>query len=210
MTMSVSRTSYSIDSILSPKFAKLGLVWRKDNHWVEPDDTPIRRMVRFARLKGDSAVLDWGLSLSFVPTPSGSRLVYHRTWQAARPDVFEFPHSYRQSFSGSASFERIDCRDGFMDSSLVGYFSSVAPELVNWFERVRSIESVERELERQVQSADWSYRVHHPSPRLVLAFVKAARGDRAGSMGLLEDALCDSADEEQATRLRLALAKTKL
>jgi hypothetical protein len=210
MAMSTNRTSQSLNTILSPKFADFGLVWRDDGCWVEPNDTTIRRIVRFARLKGDSAVIEWGLSLNFVPTLSGLRLVYHRTWRAARLDVFESPRSYRQSFSGAVSFERIDCRDGFLDGSLAQYFSTIAPELVDWFDRVRSIEGVGQELERQVQSPDSVYRIHHPSPSFVLAFVKAARGDMAGAKSSLEDALGGSTNVEQAAKLRSALAKLGL
>jgi hypothetical protein len=207
MALNADSTKQKLHLLLSPKLSELGVLWRGDDHWVEPGDSAIHRIVRLVRLKGLDAVITWGVSLSLVPALSASRVVYHRTMRAARLDVFEWPQSYRESFSGSVLFARVDCRNDFFERSLTEYFSGIAPELAGWFERVRSIESIDQELERQVRSPELAYRLHHPSPAFVLAFVKAARGDLSTAERMLAATLPDSTDGEQLTALRLALAR---
>src|ERR1700683_3395522 len=133
-----------LEAMLSPRLSALGVIWRGDYHWVEPGDIAVRRGGGFNLLKGFGAVMSWGLSLSFIPNISRSRLVYHRTMRSARPDVFEWPRSYRESFSGSEFFAKVDCRSGVFEHSLESYFSGIAPEVMGWFQRVGSIDSIEQ------------------------------------------------------------------
>jgi hypothetical protein len=210
MVLTSDRRLKILDASLSPKLAEFGVLWRKDGNWVEPGDIPIRRVIKFALLKGTSAVIEWGLSLTFVPAVSGSQVIYHRTWRAARLDLFEYPESYRRSFSGLRSFERVDCRDEFFEPSLIEYFHRIAPEIAGWFERNGTIEAIEQELEAQVRSQDCAYRVHHPRPLFVLAFLKAAKGDLALANNMLTESLDDNSDAETVAALLQALAKSQL
>ncbi len=210
MDAHIESKSQILDDFVTPKLAKLGLQWRNDNSWVEPGDIAIRRIVRFVPLKGISAVMEWGLSLSFVPHFSGRRLVYHKTFRAARFDLFEWPRSYRESFSGSIHFARVDCRNEVFRNSMESYFHSIIPEIDGWFNRVRSLETIEMELEQQIENPDLSYKVHHPSPMFVLAFARAATGQTETAKKLLSNTHHDSWDEMQVNALQLALAKAPL
>jgi hypothetical protein len=207
MNTRLDSKSLFLDHLVTPKLAVLGLQWRNDNSWVEPGDIAVRRIVRFVSLKGNTAVIEWGLSMNFVPHFSGRRLVFHRTFQSARFDLFESPKSYRDSFSGSIPFMKIDCQNEFFRDSLESYLRTIVPELMSWFDRVYSIETIERELDEQRHSPEWCYRIHYPSPRFVLAFLKSAKGDISAAKQLLSDSLYSIWDAEQVAALQFALAK---
>jgi hypothetical protein len=165
-----------LDELVSPRLSGSGLTWRADGAWVEPGACAIRRVVHFHQLKGLRAVISWGYSLNFVPLPSGTRLRYHRTFKTARADVFEWPVSYAESFSGSTDFESISLLARQFDGSLRSYFDAQLPLLTSWFRRIRGLSAIEEELRRQIASPSAAYRVHHPAPAYVLPFVVAAQG----------------------------------
>jgi hypothetical protein len=135
-------------------------------------------------LKGAGAVFTRGLSLGFVALVSGSRVTYHRTFKSARPDVFDWPDSYRASFSGTR-FQGIERRTHAFGRSLAQYPPTVVPDLVSWFERMRTIDDVEVQLPRQIASPLSAYRGHSPRQNHVLAFVRAARGDLTAAREIL-------------------------
>jgi hypothetical protein len=203
--LSANAIKHALDAMLSPRFAALGVLWRGDYKWVEPGGIPVRRVISFLQLKGSAAVISWGLSLNFVPELSPSGIAYHRTARSARPDVFDWPASYRNSFSNPGWFAHIDCRDAIFEQSLNSYSSGIAPELTDWFERVRSVESIEEELERQVRRPELAYRLHCPSPMFVLAFVKARRGDLESAESLLLRACAATGDQHRLDDLRKCL-----
>src|SRR5579864_5581824 len=125
-----------LDEFVSPQMLTLGLTWRGDYRWVEQGHQSIRRIVDLRLLKSRfSAVTGWGLSLSFVPTISGARLAYHRTFKSARPDLFEWPDSYSASFAGSISYQRNDLRIEAFDRSLKDHMNEVLPAIISWFDR---------------------------------------------------------------------------
>ena len=80
---------------------------------------------------------------------------------------------------------KIDCQNEFFRDSLESYLRTIVPELMSWFDRVYSIETIERELDEQRHSPEWCYRIHYPSPRFVLAFLKSAKGDISAAKQLL-------------------------
>jgi hypothetical protein len=166
-----------LDVLVTPKMRELGLRWRGDYSWVEPGSLAIRRIVTCCLLKGAGAVFSWGLSLGFVPLLSGSRVTYHRTFKSARPDVFEWPASYRVGFSAAGPFQRIETWTSIFERSLAQYLPTVVPDLVSWFERVQTIDDIEGELRRQIVNPFPAYRTHYPRQTHVLAFVRAAAGD---------------------------------
>lgn len=51
------------------------------------------------------------------------------------------------------------------------------------------MDKIEQELERQLVSHLPVYRLHHPAPAYVLAFVKTARGDISAGRELLRNAI---------------------
>jgi hypothetical protein len=172
-----SALKVKLDEVVTPKMRELGLIWRGDYSWVEPGDVAIRRIVTCYLLKGACAVFRWGLSLSFLPLPSGSRLAYHRTFKSARPDVFEWPDSYNAAFSVAGPFQRIHCWTAVVDRSLEQYLGSVIPDMAAWFAKVQTIDDIQVELLRQIASPAPAYRLHYPRQGYVLAFVEAVRGD---------------------------------
>lgn len=107
-----------------------GLTWRGDYHWVQPGNLAIRRIVDFTLLRGFSAVIGWGLPLSFVPTTSRARLAYHWTFKTAHADLFEWSDSYNAGFSGSLPFQHINLRLEAFERSLEHYMNHVLPEVV--------------------------------------------------------------------------------
>jgi len=193
---------------LPSSFSRFGLVWRGKYKWAEACDTPIRRIFQIRYLKGNTAVLSWGLSLSFLPVLQGSRLVYHRTARSARLDVREEPRDFRASFSSPTRFEYINCSEEFFRSSFAKYLIRITPEAVGWFERVRSLEDVEHELERQALNKDWAYRIRSPKPAFVLAFVKASRGDLKTAEQLLLRSVPEGIDPDMLAGLKLSLTRT--
>ena len=193
---------------LPVSLSRFGLAWQGNFKWVEAGDSTVRRIVQINHKKGRTAVLGWGLSLSFLPALQGSRLVYHRTTRYARLDVFEEPLNFRESFSRFTNFEFIDCREGFIRPSFVEYVVQTAPEAVGWFERIKSLEDVEQELERQAQSKDWAYRIRSPKPAFVLAFVKASRGDLKTAEQLLLRSVPEGIDPDMLAGLKLSLTRT--
>jgi hypothetical protein len=210
MSMTVSDSSGKGDPEvdLPASLSRFGLVWQEKYKWAEADDAAVRRVFQISYLKGKCAVLSWGLSLRFLPVIQGSRLVYHRTARSARLDVREEPRDFRASFSSPTRFNSINCFEEFFSSSFAKYLTHVAPEAVGWFERIRSLEDVELELERQAQSMDWAYRIRSPKPAFVLAFVKAARGNLKMAEQLLLRSVPEAIDPDMLACIKLALAKT--
>jgi len=208
MAVSDSNGKGSFDVDLPASLSRFGLVWQEKYKWAELGDSPVRRVFQIRYLKGKTAVLSWGLSFSFLPVLQGSRLVYHRTARSARLDVREEPKDFRASFSSPTRFEYIDCYDEFFRSSFAKYLIRIAPEAVSWFEQIRSLEDVERELESQAQSSDWAYRIRSPKPAFVLAFVKAARGDLKTAEQLLLRSIPEAIDPDVLAAIKLALIKT--
>jgi hypothetical protein len=174
---------------LSPQFERLGLSWRGDYYWVEHGDLSCRRVVRFALLKGLSAVLTWGLSFSFVPSISGGRISYHRTFKSASLDLFEGTHVYASGCSSPTSPERVSLQVDRFDQSLADYIGEVLPMVVSWFDRVRSLDEIAAEAERQMYALRWGNPTHHPAPAYVLAFVRAAQGQVDAGREILKHAL---------------------
>lgn len=166
-----------LDEVLSPRLRDFRLAWRGDNSWVEEGVCATRRMFRVVPLKGLRAVITWGYSLSFVPHVSGTQLRHHRTFKAARLDVFEWPQSYARSFSAHRSFECVSLLRKNFEDSLKAYFEAEVQHTAVWFDKVNGLAAIEKELRRQIASPLVAYQLHHPSPAYVLPFVVAARGN---------------------------------
>jgi hypothetical protein len=162
-----------LDELVSPRLSHLGVTWRGDYFWVEEGATPMRRVVGFYLLKGASAVMAWGYSLSFVPLVAGSRLQYHRTFKSAHPTVFEWPESYARSFSGGGmNFRKVIVLAGEFESTLASFLDAELPVLAAWLARVQSLQAIEEELRRQIATPSFGYRVHHPQQDYVLPFAR--------------------------------------
>jgi hypothetical protein len=192
---------------LSPQFERLGPIWRGDYYWVEQGNLSCRRVVRFALLKGLSAVLNWGLSFSFAPSISGSQISYHRTFKSARLDLFEGTHVYASGCSSPTSAERVSLQVGRFDQSLADYIGEVLPLVVSWFDRVRSLDEIAAEAERQMH-APRRGPTHHPAPAYVLAFVRAAQGNVDAGQEILKHAL-GAIDDDLWLRLENALESAR-
>lgn len=173
------RLKTKLDGALSPIMERIGLVWRGDYHWLEPGSPPLRKAVHFLLLKGGGAVLSWGVCLNFVPLISGQRLVYHGTFKTAKMDVFEWPDSYSDSFVRSERFDGVECSTDQFDASLARHSFKVLPAVHSWLGRMNTIDDVEAELLRQINSGVSAHRLHSPRQQYVLAFIQAAKGDAA-------------------------------
>lgn len=192
-----------LDERLSPQFDRLGLTWRGDYYWVEPGDFSSRRVVRFAQLKGLSAVLTWGLSFSFVPSISGARITYHRTFKAASLDLFEGTHVYASDCSSPTPPERISLHLDRFDLSVAHYVGEVLP-----VDRVRGLDDTANEAERQMRALRPGNPTRHPSPAYVLAFVRAAQGQVDAGREILKHAM-GTMDDDLWLRLEKALNSAK-
>jgi hypothetical protein len=68
-----------LNETITPLLSPLGLIWRGDYHWVGETNNTIRKIFSYDLCKGGRGTFSWGICTDFIPLPSGSRLVYHRT-----------------------------------------------------------------------------------------------------------------------------------
>jgi hypothetical protein len=180
-----------LEELWTPVMAELGLVWREDQGWVEEGDLMMRRMVRFAPLKGAGARARFGYSLAFAPAAERNTLAYHRTWRSAELDVFEW--------SGD-----VDLVNPLVArSTLAAAARPLAEAAGHWFAAVPDLEVLERLLVERVERD--LCRDMFPGPEYVLSFFAAARGRMAEARQLMGDSLPEELREKALGRSGLRL-----
>ncbi len=144
----------------------------------------MRRMVRFAPLKGAGARARFGYSLGFAPAAERNTLAYHRTLRSAELDVFEW-------------FGEVE-----LVNPLVAR-ATLAEAAGHWFGAVPDLETLERLLQERVERD--LCRDMFPGPEYVLSFFAAARGRMAEAQRLMGDSLPEELREKALGRSGLRL-----
>jgi hypothetical protein len=93
--MTASALLEVIRAAIEPVLSAHGFEWAGDSKWVRSDRAPIRHVVEARAGRHGMRVMQWGVSLDYVPHLVGSAVRWHRTAKAARLDLGYDPNNFR-------------------------------------------------------------------------------------------------------------------
>lgn len=189
-----------LDRIVTPIVEPLGLRWRGDYYWIGESEGGIRKVLHYTLLRG-RGTFTWGVCLDFVKMPSGNKLVFNRTYKAAKLHLFERAPGYVASFYGTYIGDGEGtgvCSHArhHADRTISQSIAFLLNDIRTTFERMSTLDGVIAEAERQIAEIgrhDNIYRHHSPPPAYVLAFLYSEAGRHQEALATL-DSIRDEQD----------------
>jgi hypothetical protein len=191
---------------LTPKLEQWGLKYVRDNVWLsEENKLGIRKMVKYDYNGTNRATLAWGVCLTFLPLPSGGKLVYQRTNSNSKLHLFEWADEFKyytnltlnDTDKGSIYHEKHR-----FENDLKRVVNEELPNIIHWFKRAETINNLIDIAEEQIKN-NWLF--HFPSQHYVLSFLYAKNGNKTKALELLNKCI-----DNESIQIHLDKISTKL
>lgn len=191
---------------LTPKLELLGLKYVRDNVWLsEENKLGIGKMVKYDYNGTNRATIAWGVCLTFLPLPSGDKLVYQRTNSNSKLHLFEWADEFKyytnltlnDTDKGSIYHEKHR-----FDDDLKRVVSEELPNIILWFKRAETISNLIEIAEEQIKN---NWLSHFPSQYYVLAFLYAKNGDITKAFELLKQCVDNENIQKQIDKISTKL-----
>jgi hypothetical protein len=195
-----------LDEVLSTRLERLGLKKVTNYTWHEPGTKEIRHGFSYSHLKGAAGTFTWGANLDFLPTVSGSSIVYHKSPKKYLHHLFEWTDEYAMSFAGGEIAGGITTHWGKTDArkSILKLFDRYESKIEDWFNKASSIQNILEIAECQA-STPKLYRHHSPDPNYILAFLYAKANEVDKAMKLFDSLSNVTLDKHEHLREKLRI-----
>lgn len=173
-------------------------------------DEDIVHLLKLQAVKGGSYLVQWGVSLAYLPHAWTPRLQWHRTVKSARFDLWENAFEYlglKESQWRESERFLVGRLNGetYLQEQMLAMWTRLAPVLREWYASTRVLPGVLRAVDKQIRRSGGS-RHHVPAPTLVRAFTLARLGElRAAREALAEHLRESDLDPAEPEALTAAL-----
>lgn len=177
-----------LNEYVTPIVSVIGLEWDGKNQWIGPSENGIRKVLKHQVGKGLMGTFIWGMCYDFLPMVSGKKIVLQRTFQSARPQLFQFSTTTNDFLNGKSDLQNgvtstwgeKECR-----KSTSKLFLKRKNEIFEWLESGKTLNGSIEIARKQI--TDKNYDTHWPNPKYVISFLYAKKGDKEkGTSMLLE------------------------
>jgi hypothetical protein len=166
------------------------------------DESGIKKVFTYIRLKGNSGVFAWGVCFDFIPTFSHSkRLKNHTTDKSTTLHLFDWPEGYRNSFEGGGRPTGIishysgECEKDIR--TVVAVYKNI---IATFYTTASTIDGALDVTMSQIWKKG-AYEVHFPHPEYVYSFLLAKTGQKEQAIDIMYEFFKNNIEHDDSWKL---------
>lgn len=177
-----------LDSMLSPLIQKqFDMKYNGTYTWYGPWNQHMRKVITVFLLKGDRGILEWGYNFDFLPELTSGQIKYFRTEKRVKTQLRDFPKPFIDFGNWDDYVIPMHSNNLHqLENRITKVWNLSSLQILDWFERVASIDAALAELEYQISYQNY-YTFLAPEQAYMKAFLTAMSGNESLAVEILKN-----------------------